>query len=58
VAKKTYVRLPRFPNSSLDKALADCKVDASWKTFENHTFGHFVMLDAPEWLADILLQAS
>jgi hypothetical protein len=55
---KTHVRLPRFPNLALDKALAECKADTSWKTFENNTSGHIVMLDAPEWLADILLQAS
>jgi hypothetical protein len=58
VAKKTYVRLPRYPNPALDRAFAECTADASWRTFENNTSGHFVMLDAPEWLADILLQAS
>jgi pimeloyl-ACP methyl ester carboxylesterase len=58
VAKKTYVRLPRFANPAFDKALAECKADKSWNTFENNTSGHAVMADAPEWLADILLQAS
>jgi pimeloyl-ACP methyl ester carboxylesterase len=58
VAKKAYVRLPRFANTALDNALAECRADKSWKTFENDTSGHMVMLDAPEWLVDILLQAS
>ena len=58
VAKKTYVRLPRFPNPTLDRALTECKADTSWKTFENKASGHFAMLDAPAWLAEILLQAS
>lgn len=58
VGKKIYVRLPRFVNPAFDKALAECKADKSWKTFENDTSGHIEMLDAPEWLADILLQAS
>jgi hypothetical protein len=58
VGKKTYIRLPKFASPALDKALAECKADNSWKTFENNTSGHIVMLDAPEWLADILLQVS
>jgi len=30
----------------------------SWRTFETTASGHDVMVDAPEWLADILLQVS
>jgi Alpha/beta hydrolase family len=58
VAKKTYIRIPRFPNPAFDKALAECKADKTWNTIENTTSGHVVMMDAPEWLADILLQTS
>jgi pimeloyl-ACP methyl ester carboxylesterase len=58
VAKKTYIRAPRFPNPAFDKALAECKADKAWNTIENATSGHTVMIDAPEWLADVLLQAS
>ena len=58
VAKKTYIRTPRFPNPAFDKALAECKADTTWNTIENTTSGHVVMVDAPEWLADVLLQAS
>jgi hypothetical protein len=41
-----------------DKALAECKADKSWRTFETAASGHAVMIDAPEWLTDILLQVS
>jgi len=34
-----------------------CKADKSWRTLET-TAGHDVMVDAPEWLADIMLQVS
>ena len=57
VAKKTYIRATKFPSPVFDKALADCKTDKSWRTFEI-TSGHLVMLDAPEWLADQLVQAA
>jgi pimeloyl-ACP methyl ester carboxylesterase len=58
VAKKTYIRAPKSPNPAFDKALAECKADRSWRTFETTASGHDVMVDAPEWLADILLQVS
>ena len=57
VAKKTYVRATRFPNPAFDRALAECKADPSWRTIETATPGHIVMLDTPEWLADILIQS-
>lgn len=58
VAKKTYIRVPRFPSPAFDKALAECKADKSWSAVENTTSGHMVMLDEPQWLADVLLKAS
>lgn len=58
VAKKTYVRAPKFPQPAFDKAHAECKADKSWRTFEFTTGGHDVMVDAPEWLVDVLLQVS
>jgi pimeloyl-ACP methyl ester carboxylesterase len=58
VAKKTYIRASKYPNPAFDKALTECKVDKSWRTFETTASGHDVMVDAPEWLADILLQVS
>ncbi len=58
IAKKTYIRAPKYPQAAFDKALADCKADASWKTFVNENTGHDVMVDQPQWLADIILQVS
>ena len=58
VAKKTYVRLPTFPNPAFDKALAACRVDPSWSTIALPDCGHLAMLDAPERVADLLLRAA
>ncbi len=58
IAKKTYIRAPKYPQAAFDKALAECKADASWKTFVNDNTGHDVMVDQPQWLADIILQVS
>lgn len=56
-AKKTYIRATRFPNPAFDKALAACKADKSWSTFEVKS-GHIVMLDQPDWLADTLMKVA
>ena len=58
VAKKTYIRLPKFPNPGFDRAFAECQADKSWTALENAAASHCVMLDEPEWLADVLMQAS
>lgn len=58
VAKKTFVRIPKFPYPALDKAFAECKADKSWRTLELTDSGHMAMLDAPERVTDILLQAA
>ena len=58
VAKKTYIRATRYQAPGLDKALADCKADKSWSVVETNVPGHVIMLDAPEWLTDQLLQAA
>ena len=42
---------------SFDKAYAACKADKSWQTFETDV-GHDVMVDAPEWLVNVLLKVS
>ena len=49
---------PRYPQAAFDRALADCKADNGWQTYVNDTTGHDVMIDQPEWLADVLLKAS
>jgi pimeloyl-ACP methyl ester carboxylesterase len=58
VAKKTYIRLPKFPQPPFDKALADCKSDKSWATFELSDVGHMAMLDAPDRVSELILQAA
>jgi pimeloyl-ACP methyl ester carboxylesterase len=58
VAKKTYIRAAKYPQPAFDQALAECKADKSWRTFEATDSGHDVMVDAPQWLVDVLLQVS
>ena len=58
VAKKSYIRLPKFTAPSFDKAMADCKGDKSWATFELPDVGHMAMLDAPDRVSELIVQAS
>lgn len=58
IAKKTYIRAPHYPQAAFDKALAGCRADPSWQTFVNEESGHDVMIDQPQWLADLLLRVS
>ena len=58
VAKKTYIRAVKYPQPAFDRAYAECKADRTWRTFEATGCGHDVMVDAPEWLTDTLLQVS
>jgi len=58
IAKKTFIRAPKYPQASFDKAFEECKADKSWQTFVAENSGHDVMIDQPEWLADIILKVS
>jgi pimeloyl-ACP methyl ester carboxylesterase len=58
VAKKTYIRLPKFPQPAFDKALADYKSDKSWVTIELPDVGHISMLDAPDKTRELILQGA
>ncbi len=58
IAKKTYIRAPKYPQPAFDRALAECRADKTWQTFVTETSGHDVMIDEPQWLADILLKVS
>ena len=58
VAKKTYIRAPKYPQTSFDQALAQCSADPSWKTFVMPETGHDVMVDEPEKLCEIFLQVA
>jgi pimeloyl-ACP methyl ester carboxylesterase len=58
IAKKTFIRLPKYQSAGLDKAYEESKADKSWTALENTTSGHSVMVNEPEWLTGVLLQAS
>jgi hypothetical protein len=58
VAKKTYIRAPKYPQPAFDHAFAECKADKSWRTLETTAAGHDVMVDAPDWLAEVLVEVS
>jgi len=58
VAKKTYIRIPRYPSPVFDKALVDCRADKSWSTYDLADSGHVAMLDAPERLTEMLDHAA
>jgi hypothetical protein len=58
IAKKTYIRASSYPQSAFDKALAECKADKTWQTYVNDNTGHDVMIDQPDWLAEVLLKVS
>jgi pimeloyl-ACP methyl ester carboxylesterase len=58
IAKKTYIRIPKFPQPAFDTAMAQCKADKSWATFEVPDAGHIAMLDAPDRVTQLILQAA
>jgi pimeloyl-ACP methyl ester carboxylesterase len=58
IGKKTYIRAPQYPQAAFDHALATCQADTSWQTFINDSSGHDVMIDQPQWLADVILKES
>ena len=58
IAKKTYIRAPKYPQAAFDTALAACKADKTWQTFVNETTGHDVMVDQPEWLAEVVMRVG
>src|SRR5262249_27146119 len=58
VPKKTFIRAPKYPQAAFDRAYAECKADPSWTTYVAENSHHDVMIDQPEWLADILMKHS
>jgi hypothetical protein len=58
VAKKTFIRAPKYPQKMFDRAFDECKADRSWTTYVTEGSHHDVMIDQPEWLADIMLKHS
>jgi pimeloyl-ACP methyl ester carboxylesterase len=57
VARKTYVRAGSYANPGFDRALAAVKSNPAWRT-HSVACGHDVMVDAPERLCEILLEAA
>jgi pimeloyl-ACP methyl ester carboxylesterase len=53
IAKKTYIRARDYHNPAFDAALSRARADRSWRVLEAPC-GHDVMVDKPEWLADLL----
>jgi pimeloyl-ACP methyl ester carboxylesterase len=57
IARKAYVRAASYANPGFDRALAAVKSAPSWRTYAVAS-GHDVMVDAPERLCEILLEAA
>jgi pimeloyl-ACP methyl ester carboxylesterase len=57
IARKSYVRAASYANPGFDRALAAAKADPSWRTYEV-SCGHDVMVDRPDELTEILLEAA
>jgi hypothetical protein len=57
IARKIYIRAGSYANPGFDRALAAAQADSSWRTYEVPC-GHDVMVDAPERLTEILLEAT
>ncbi len=57
IAKKSYIRAGNYNNSGFDRALGEVKADSSWRIY-SVPCGHDVMIDAPERLAEILVEVG
>jgi len=56
ISRKVYIRAASYVSPGFDKARARAKADPSWRTFDAPC-GHDVMVDAPDWLAKLLVEA-
>jgi pimeloyl-ACP methyl ester carboxylesterase len=57
VARKSYIRAKSYANPGFDRALGAAQSDSSWRTY-GVACGHDVMVDMPERLTEILLEAA
>jgi len=57
IARKTYVRAGNYANPGFDRALDAVRADLAWRCHEVAS-GHDVMVDQPERLCEILLEAA
>jgi pimeloyl-ACP methyl ester carboxylesterase len=57
IPRKSYIRAKSYANPGFDRALTAVTSDPSWRTYEVPC-GHDVMVDDPERLTEILLEAA
>lgn len=57
IARKTYIRAKAYDNPAFDRALSAVQSDPSWRCHEVDC-GHDVMVDMPDRLTELLLQAA
>lgn len=57
IPRKSYIRAGSYANPGFDRALAACKSDPSWLTYEVPC-GHDVMIDMPDRLTEILIEVA
>ena len=57
IARKTYIRAKSYANPAFDCAFAAVQSDRSWRNYEVPC-GHDVMVDTPDRLSELLLQAA
>jgi len=57
IARKTYIRAKSYANPAFDRAFAAVQSDRSWRSYEVPC-GHDVMVDMPDRLSELLLQAA
>jgi pimeloyl-ACP methyl ester carboxylesterase len=57
IARKTYIRAKGYHNPSFDRAFAAVQSDPSWQCYQMPC-GHDVMIDMPDRLSALLLQAA
>lgn len=55
--RKAYIRAPKYPQPSFDSHYQAKKADPTWRTYEVPC-GHDVMVDMPDRLVEILLEAA
>jgi pimeloyl-ACP methyl ester carboxylesterase len=57
ITRKTYIRAKGYPNQAFDRTFATAQADPSWSCYEVPC-GHDVMVDMPDRLTELLLQAA
>jgi pimeloyl-ACP methyl ester carboxylesterase len=57
IARKSYIRAKSYANPGFDRAYDALKSDLSWRSYEV-LCGHDVMVDAPDRLTEVLLEAA